>query len=146
MDAAEVEIRERLKRAVDQIQSQHRLLEPLFEKLSSSLASGISRDAQTAAFQLDGAIKSHFQLEEKIVFPTFRGLRARNDTELEALIEDHRSLGREIQSLIDQILESKLDLAVQHLEKFWLAVKDHEYREEAFLSSALDSGLPESTL
>jgi hypothetical protein len=145
MDAAEVEIRERLKRAVDQIQSQHRLLEPLFEKLSSSLASGTSRDAQTAAFQLDGAIQAHFQLEEKIVFPTFRGLRTQNDTELEVLLEDHRSLRRELQFLIDQILESQLDLAAQHLEKFWLAVKDHEYREEAFLS-ALDSEQPERTL
>jgi iron-sulfur cluster repair protein YtfE (RIC family) len=145
MDATEVEIRERLKRAADQIQAQHRRLEPLFEKLSSSLASETSRDAQTAAFQLDGAIRAHFQLEEKIVFPMVRGLRVRNDSELDAIIEEHHSLGRELQSLIDQILESQLDLAAQHLEKFWLAIKDHEYREEAILR-ALDSEQPERTL
>jgi len=145
MEATEVEIRERLKRAADQIQAQHRLLEPLFKELSSSLASGTSRDAQTAAFRLDGAIRAHFQLEEKIVFPMVRGLRVRDDSELEAIIEEHSSLGRELQSLIYQILESQFDLAAQHLEKFWLTIKDHEYREETFLS-ALDSEPPERTL
>ena len=139
MDANGNELRDRLKRAADQIQGQHRRLEPLFEQLSSALASGVSRDAQTAAFRLDGAIRAHFQLEEKIVFPAIRGLCSQNDTGLEALVEDHRGFGVALQAIIDQILGAQLDLAAQALEKFWLAIKDHESREEAFLD-ALDSG------
>ncbi len=145
MDAYEVELRDRLKRTASQIQIQHRRLEPLFEELSSALASGSSRDAQTAAFQLDGAIRAHFLLEEKIVFPAIRGLRSQDDTELEALAKDHRGLGVELQAVIDLILEAQLDLAAQSLEKCWLAIKDHETREEAFLNS-LDSAPSESDL
>jgi len=145
MDAYEVELRNRLKRTAGQIQVQHRRLEPLFEDLSSALASGISRDAQTAAFRLDGAIRAHFLLEEKIVFPAIRGLCSQNDTELEALAEDHRGLGVELQAVVEQILEARLDLATQSLEKCWLAIRDHEFREEAFLNT-LDSEPPESDL
>ena len=145
MDAYEVELRDRLKRTAGQIEVQHRRLEPLFEDLSSALASGISRDAQTAAFRLDGAIRAHFLLEEKIIFPAIRGLCSRNDTELEAFAKDHRSLGVELQALVDQILEAQLDLAAQSLEECWLAIKDHEAREEAFLNT-LDSAPSERNL
>jgi iron-sulfur cluster repair protein YtfE (RIC family) len=138
MEANEIELRDRLKRAAGQIQIQHRRLEPLFEALSSALASGTSRDAQTAVFRLDGAIKAHFLLEEKIVFPAIHGLSSQHHAELEALAKDHRGLGEAFQAVVDLILEARLDLAAQSLEKCWLAIKDHEYREEAFLN-ALDS-------
>jgi iron-sulfur cluster repair protein YtfE (RIC family) len=138
MEENEIELRGRLKRAAGQIQSQHRRLEPLFEDLSRALASRTSRDSQTAAFRLDGAIKAHFLLEEKIIFPAIHGLPSQHHDELEALAEDHRGLGAALQAVIDQILEERLDLAAQSLEKFWLAIRDHEYREEAFLNT-LDS-------
>jgi len=138
MEATEVELRGRLKRAAGQIQTQHSRLEPFFKDLSRTLASGTNRDAQTAAFRLDGAIKAHFLLEEKIIFPAIRGLPSEYHAELEALAEDHRGLGVALQTVIDQILEARLDLAAQSLEKCWLAIKDHEYREETFLN-ALDS-------
>jgi hypothetical protein len=138
MESNEVELRGRLQRAAGQIQTQHRRLEPLFEDLSRALASGTSRDAQTAAFRLDGAIKAHFLLEEKIIFPAICGLPSQHHAELEALAEDHRGLGAALQAVIDEILEARLDLAAQSLEKCWLAIKDHEGREEAFLN-ALDS-------
>jgi hypothetical protein len=145
MDAYEVEIRDRLKRAAGQIQGQHRRLEPLFEDLSSALARGTSRDAQTAAFRLEGAIRAHFLLEEKIIFPEIRGLHLQNDAELEALTKDHRGLSVALQAVIDEILEAQLDLAAQSLEKYWLAVRDHETREEAFLNT-LDSAPAERNL
>ncbi len=143
MGPNEDELRARLKRAAAQIQTQHRRLEPLFEELSSALASGINREAQTAAFRLDGAIKAHFLLEEKIIFPAIRGLPLRDEDELEALADDHRGLGRALQTVIDQILDARFELAAQSLEKCWLAVRDHEHREEAFLN-ALDSSPSES--
>ena len=145
MDANDVELLDRLKRGAGQIQAQHRRLEPLFEELSRALANGISRDSQTAVFRLDGAIRAHFQLEEKIVFPAIRGLCLQNEAELEAIIGDHRHLGVELQTLVDQILEAQLELAAQSLEKFWLSVRDHESREEGFLE-ALDSAPSERNL
>jgi hypothetical protein len=145
MDAYEVELRDRLKRTAGQIEMQHRRLEPLFEDLSRALASGISRDAQTAAFRLDGAIRAHFLLEEKIIFPAIRGLCSQNDTELEAFAKDHRSLGVELQALIDQVLEAEFNLAARSLEECWLAIKNHETREEAFLNT-LDSAPSECNL
>jgi len=145
MDAYEVELRDRLKRASSQLQAQHRRLEPLFEDLSGALARGTGRDAQTAAFRLDGAIRAHFLLEEKIIFPAIHELCSQSDTELESLTRDHRGLGMALQAVIDEILEAQFDLAAQSLDKCWLAIKDHEYREEAFLNT-LDSAPSESNL
>ena len=144
METNEGKLRDRLKRAADQIQAQHRRLEPLFEDLSSALASGASRNAQTAAFRLDGAVKAHFLLEEKIVFPAIRGFCPQHHAELEALIEDHHGINVGLQTVIDQILRKQLHLAARSLESCWLAVKDHECREEVFLN-ALDSAPPERT-
>ena len=145
METARTELSDHLKRASDQIQAQHRRLEPLFEDLSSTLAGGSSRDAQTAAFRLDGAVKAHFLLEEQVVFPAIRGLRPEHQIELEVLVGDHQGLGVGLQTVIDQILKGQLDLAAQSLESCRLAIKDHEIREEAFLNG-LDSAEPERTL
>jgi hypothetical protein len=145
METVETELREHLKRASDQIHAQHRRLEPLFEDLSDALAGGSSRDAQTAAFRLDGAVKAHFLLEEEVIFPAIRGLRPQHQAELEVLAADHQGLGVGLQTVIDQILKGQLDLAGRSLESCRLAVKDHEVREEAFLGS-LDSAASERTL
>ncbi len=145
METVGTELRNHLKRASDQIQAQHRRLEPLFEDLGSVLEGGSSRDAQTAAFRLDGAVKAHFLLEEEVVFPAIRGLRPQHQVELEALAADHQSLGAGLQTVIDQILKGQLDLAAASLESCRLAMKDHENREEAFLGG-LDSAETKRTL
>jgi len=145
METVGTELRNHLKRASDQIQAQHRRLEPLFEDLSSVLEGGSSRDAQTAAFRLDGAVKAHFLLEEEVVFPAIRGLRPQHQIELEALAGDHQSLGAGLQTVIDQILKGQLDLAAASLESCRLAMRDHELREEAFLGG-LDSAETKRTL
>jgi hemerythrin superfamily protein len=145
MEIVDTELSDRLKRAADQIRSQHRRLEPLFEDLSRALAGRSSRDAQTAAFRLSGAVKAHILLEEEVVFPAIRGLCPEQHAELAVLVEDHQCLGAGLQSVIDQILKGQLDLAAGSLESCQLAVKDHENREEAFLN-ALDSAPPECTL
>jgi hemerythrin superfamily protein len=145
MEALETDLSDHLKRAANQIQAQHRRLEPLFEDLSNALAGGSSRDAQTAAFRLDGAVKAHFLLEEEVVFPAIRGLRPEHQAELEALSDDHQGLGAGLQTVIDQILKGQLDLAAESLESCRLAIKGHEGREEAFLS-ALDAAVSERTL
>ena len=145
METNEAELRDRLKRDANQVQAQHRRLVPIFEALSCALASGASRDAQTAVFRLEGAVKAHFLLEEEIVFPVICGLYPQYRAELEALVEEHRGLGAGLQTVIDQVLEAQHQLAARSLESFRLVVKDHEYREEALLK-ALDSVPSERTL
>jgi len=145
MEAVEAEISDHLKRTAEQIQAQHRRLEPLFEDLGRVLSGGSSRDAQTAAFRLDGAVKAHIQLEEEVVFPAIRGLCPEHVAELEALSEDHQGLGAGLQTVIDEILKGQLDLAIQSLESYRLAIQDHERREEAFLNG-LDSAPSRRTL
>jgi len=145
MEALEAEISDHLRHTAEQIRAQHRRLEPLFEDLGRVLSGGSNRDAQTAAFRLDGAVKAHIQLEEEVVFPAIRGLCPEHVAELEALSEDHQGLGVGLQNVIDQILEGQLDLAIQSLESYRLAIKDHESREEAFLHG-LDSAPARRTL
>ena len=147
MDAYDVELRDRLKRTAGQIEMQHRRLEPLFEDLSSALASGISRDAQTAAFRLDGAIRAHFLLEEKIIFPAIRGLCSQNHTELEAFAKDHRQSGCwSFKPSSTRSSKAQLDLAAQSLESCRLAIKDHEGARRGLFAAALTLPPSERTL
>lgn len=145
METTQAELSDNLKRAADQILAQHRRLKPLFDDLSVALAGGSSRDAQTAAFRLNGAVKAHILLEEEVAFPAIRGLCPERNAELEALVGDHHGLSAELQTVVDQILKGQLEFAAQSLEACLVAIKDHEIREEALLKS-LDSAPPKRNL
>jgi hypothetical protein len=145
METHEAILRDRLRRAADQIQAQHRRLEPLVDDLSRALANQACREAQTAAFRFEGALKAHFLLEEEIVFPAIRGFCPQSTAELETFTGDHRRIGAGIQAVIGWILESRLEHAAKSLESCWHVIQDHEGREETFLN-ALDSAARDRTL
>ena len=138
MDHDETELRERLRRAAEQIQAQHRRLAPLAAELGRAIASRLPRDAQTAAFRFEGAVRAHFLLEQEIVFPAIRGCFLLPQPEIDRFADDHRRIDAALRKLIERVLECELELADRCLEACWLAIRDHERREEALLGG-LDS-------
>jgi hypothetical protein len=145
MDHHETELRARLRRAAEQIQAQHRRLAPLVEELGRAIASRLPRDAQTAAFRFEGALRAHFLLEQEIVFPAIRSCFLLPQPEIDRFADDHRRIDAALRALIERVLERELELADRCLEACWLAIRDHERREEALLGG-LDSAERASTL
>ena len=145
METNQAGLRDHMKRAADQFHAQHERLVPLLEGLSAALADQSSRDAQTAAFRLEGAFRAHFLVEEELIFPAIRRLRAQLNAEITALVQDHRELRGGLRALIDQVLRSRLDLAAKSFDAFSLALADHEQREES-LVEVLDAAWSLRTL
>ncbi len=126
-------IRSRLQRAVGQIEAQHERLAPIFNDLSRALARGAALDAQTAVFELKGAMQAHFLLEEQILFPALRGLYPERLRELDSLEEDHERLRTALRATTAQILASQLELAGETLASCMTSLVAHERREGAFV-------------
>ena len=145
MDSDETELRVRLRRAAEQIHVQHRRLAPLVDELSRAIAGRLPRDAQTAAFRFEGALRAHFLFEQEIVFPTIRGCLPLPQPEIDRFVADHRRIDAALRALIERVLECELELADRCLEACWLAIRDHERREEALLG-ALDAAERARTL
>jgi hypothetical protein len=68
--------------------------------------------------------------------PTIAALACRS--EIDRFDDDHRRINAALRALIERVLECELELADRCLEACWLAIRDHERREEALLG-ALDS-------
>ena len=130
-------LRLRVRRSADQIREQHERIAPLFEILNAMILEDRLRDAQTTAFRLQGAIRSHFLLEEQIVFPMLSALRPDRSRELRSLAEDHASLESSFEALIDLILAAALVPARDALSAFCFVLVEHEKREESLLQAAI---------
>ena len=89
---SEPDLRCRIRRTARLIGGQHERLAPIFAELNAAVASGGTREAETAAYRLEGAMRAHFLLEEQIFFPALRGLYPDREPELRMLIKDHERL------------------------------------------------------
>ena len=139
---SEPDLRCRIRRTALLVGGQHERLAPIFAELNAAVASGDTREAETAAFRLEGAMWAHFLLEEQIFFPAFQGLYPDREPELRMLMKDHERLRAELRALIDQILASQLQLAAKSITACLAALLVHEAREELFVK-ALAEGEPE---
>ena len=139
---SEPDLRCRIRRTARLVGGQHERLAPIFAELNTAVASGDTREAETAAFRLEGAMRAHFLLEEQIFFPAFQGLYPDREPELRMLMKDHERLRAELRALIDLILASKLQLAAKSIAACSAALLEHEAREELFVK-ALAEGEPE---
>lgn len=130
-------LRRRMLRAASQIREQHERIVPLFAHLNAVIIEGSLRDAQTTAFRLQGALRTHFLLEEQIVFPVLRELCPDRSSEFVTLLEDHASLESNFGALIDHILAGAPRTATKSLRAFTSALLEHEKREEGLLQAVI---------
>ena len=129
----EPDLRGRIRRTARLIGGQHERLAPIFSELSAAVARGGTREAETAAFRLEGAMRAHFLLEEQIFFPALQGLYPDRKSELEVLVKDHEHLRALLRALIDRILASQLQLAEKAIADCSAALLEHEAREAVFV-------------
>ncbi len=139
---SESDLRYRIRRTARLVGGQHERLAPIFAELNTAVARGDTREAETAAFRLEGAMRAHFLLEEQIFFPALQGLYPDREPELRMLMEDHELLRAQLRALIDRILASQLQLAAKSIADCSAALRKHEAREELFVK-ALAEGKPE---
>ncbi len=135
---SEPDLRCRIRRTALLVGGQHERLAPIFAELTTAVASGDTREAETAAFRLEGAMRAHFLLEEQIFFPTFQGLYPDRELELSMLMKDHERLRAELRALIDQIHASQLQLAAKSIAACSAALLEHEAREKLFVKALVD--------
>jgi hypothetical protein len=138
----EPDLRYRIRRTARLVGGQHERLAPIFAELESAVASGGTREAETAAFRLEGAMRAHFLLEEQIFFPALQSLYPDREPELRVLVKDHERLRAQLRTLIDRILAAELQLAAKSIADCSAALLEHEAREEVFVK-ALAEDKPE---
>ena len=131
----------RIRRTARLVGGQYERLAPIFAELNTAVASGNTREAETAAFRLEGAMRAHFLLEEQIFFPALQGLYPDREPELRMLMKDHEHLRAQLRALIDRILASQLQLAAKSIADCSATLCEHEAREEIFVK-ALAEGEP----
>lgn len=129
----------RMETIARQLETQHQRLDPFFARVGTALAQGRSREAQTAAFQLQGVLDVHFLFEEKTLFPAVRSVFPETGDELDALCAEHKQARAGIQRAIDDILESQLETARDAFTGCALFISRHERREVALVSEAVRS-------
>ena len=129
----------RMGEIASQLEAQHRRLDPFFAQVATALAKGRSHDAQTAAFQLEGALGAHFLYEEEAVFPSIRCAFPEMGDELDALCDEHVQARAKIQAAITNILESQLERARDSFVACAIFLTLHEGRELALISEACES-------
>jgi hypothetical protein len=139
---SEPDLRHRIRRTARLIGGQHERLAPIFAELESAVASGGTREAETAAFRLEGAMRAHFLLEEQIFFPALQSLYPDREPELRVLVKDHERLRAQLRTLIDRILAAELQLAAKSIADCSATLLEHEAREEIFVK-ALAEDKPE---
>jgi hypothetical protein len=135
----QIGLRYRMKRAAHQIHGQHELLRPIFTELAEAISGGSTRDAQTAAFRLEGAVRAHFLLEEEVVFPALHGLCPQREDDLKALTQEHSRFLEDLESLVGLILDSELNQAAGCLTACIEFIREHEQREEAVVRDLVES-------
>jgi len=134
-------LRQRIRRASDQIRGQHLQIAPIFQQLQVTVASGSLRDSQTLAFRLQGAIQAHFLLEQEIVFPLVLATCPNLSDDLTGLLEDHGVLDSSFRKSVDLIVAAARRSATQALDEFVSRFRTHENREEAVLALAVGDRL-----
>ena len=141
MRASEIEpdLRCRIRRTARLVGGQYERFAPIFAELNDAIASGDTREAETAAFRLEGAMQAHFLLEEQMFFPALQGLYTDREPELSALVKDHEHLRAQLRALVDRILACQLQLAAKSVADCSAALLEHEAREGIFVKALAES-------
>jgi hypothetical protein len=124
-------LRLRLAHEGRRIVGQHAYLGALEATTLRALERGDAREIAEALHGFEGALGSHFDLEEQVHFPALHGHAPELAPELAALESDHRSLRDDVAGLRHRAEArdgTDLRAAFQSLMD---ALRDHEAREEA---------------
>ena len=134
MVVMEAGLRHRLRRALQQIEAQHRHLKPIYRELVQVVAGRRSGSEREWFAKYADALTAHFDLEEEMVFPAVHGLDAGASREIAMLSRDHSTLLARLKSFEPSLSGPE---AGTLLEAFAATLCEHEEREEKLVGSLL---------
>lgn len=137
MRAKEIGLRHRLRRALRQMEDQHRHLRPIHAELARSLEHDALPEIVSWMERYRKALEAHFSVEDELLFPAVAGLDPGTEAALTELSREH---GVFVEQLL--ALESELSVhfgrpAALRVESLRELLADHEAREERLVSGVL---------
>lgn len=146
-DDSAAAMRAHLSRRERQTDTQHRLLEDAFERVSTAFSNASLTETRTSYLQLRAALEAHVALEDQVFFPTIRGLQPDLSTELDALSEDHVHVRSDLERLYDLLAVGSREAFGAQFTQFRSTFQGHERREEDLFqrSVRLAKGVPTSS-
>lgn len=130
-------LRYRLRRALRHMEAQHRYLGPIQRELRQAVHEGSKDTILDWLARYRDALEAHFALEDGTIFPAIRGLAARTESEVVALVGEHEHLVAWLGALRERLATGIA--GPQALEEFALALREHERREERLMASVVDA-------
>ena len=139
MNGMRTGLQHRIDRAVHQMESQHRHLRELGDQIDRAVAAGHDAEIERWLQRFRDALRSHFELEETVLFPAVHGLAPEALGRLHGLEADHKNLIAAIDPLIQAPAVPGAETRIDVLGRVRSRLHAHERREEALVHGALAS-------
>ncbi len=138
MDAMEIGLRHRLRRALRQMEGQHRHLKPIYAELVRAVDGRGASEMQEWLLRYREALEAHFALEEEVLFPALRGLHPQREGDLDRLSEDHQRFQGQLLEIERGLRTAYGHESASRIEAFRESLEEHEKREERLVVQLLD--------
>ncbi|MGH0031062.1 MAG: hemerythrin domain-containing protein [Myxococcota bacterium] len=130
-------LRHRLDRALHRMEEQHRQLREIADRLDGAIAGGSPAEIERWLDRFGDALRSHFDLEEGVVFPAVHGLAESVRADLARLERDHAALLDGVYGLVTRASAS--DALVDALAALRRELRDHEKLEESVMAQVIET-------
>ena len=131
-------LRHRLERSLHRIEEQHRQLREIGDELDRAVAVGSPGEIETWLSRFHLALRSHFDLEERSVFPAIHGLDESAEAQLSELEREHRDFLRALEALLTDGGGGSPSTLIDALAALREKLRAHEQREETLVEGASD--------
>lgn len=138
MDAMEIGLRHRLRRALRQMEGQHRHLKPIYAELVRAVDGSAASEMREWLSRYREALAAHFALEEEVLFPALRGLHPQRVGDLDRLSDDHQRFQAKLLEIEGALLTACGPDNASRIAAFRDSLEDHERREERLVVQLLD--------
>lgn len=138
MDAMEIGLRHRLRRALRQMEGQHRHLKPIFAELVRAVGGRGASEIEEWVLRYRVALEAHFALEEEVLFPALRGLHPQRVGDLDRLSDDHQRFQGQLLEIERGLRSAQGHDSASRIREFRDLLEEHEQREERLVVQLLD--------
>lgn len=130
-------LRHRLERSLHRVEEQHQLLREVADQLDRAVASGAHADIERWLTRFVEALRSHFDLEETVVFPALHGLSESVRQDLEQLERDHGVFLMRVHGMLQGEASGGAQTLIDALGALRERLQSHERIEEGLIQRAL---------
>ena len=124
---------ERILRETDRISSQHAQINIVYADLLRALDKGAHHNAFVCFVRWRDVLHAHFEVEDRIYFPTVRNFRPDRKEVLEQLEREHAEFRSALDRIERYVSINAIEETREHLAAFVDVLLRHEGVEEALL-------------